>query len=353
MIVKNESEVIERCLGSLKDIIDYWVIVDTGSTDGTQDIIRKFLQDIPGELHERPWVDFGHNRNEALQFAKKKGDYLLFVDADEVLQMDNSFVLPHLNKDFYLMTVKIANDSKFARIALVNNALNWKWEGVIHEAILCPQAVTSEWLLGITNLCSLGGGARSKDPDKFLKDAQVLEKALEKDPENSRYVHYLAQTYFYAGKYDLSLKYYQKRVTMPGFDEDTFWAFLRIGMCQSCLKMPPEIIADSYLKAYHFRPTRAEPLYELAKLYRESGNPRLGYLISKLALTIPYPKEDTTVAASIYEYALLVEFCNCAKMSNRPDGELIEMYENLIGNPHLPESWREQVKAHLKLTKKL
>src|SRR3972149_8399584 len=77
MIVKNESKVIERCLKSVKPLIDYWVIVDTGSTDKTRQIISKFMSAIPGELHERPWVDFAHNRNEALHLAKGRGDYIL------------------------------------------------------------------------------------------------------------------------------------------------------------------------------------------------------------------------------------------------------------------------------------
>ena len=59
MIVKNESQVIRRCIDSVKDYISYWVIVDTGSTDGTQDLIKEIMTEynIPGELHERPWVD--------------------------------------------------------------------------------------------------------------------------------------------------------------------------------------------------------------------------------------------------------------------------------------------------------
>ena len=53
MIVKNESKVIERCLGSVKDFINYWVIVDTGSTDGTQQIIKNFMKDaVLNELYD-------------------------------------------------------------------------------------------------------------------------------------------------------------------------------------------------------------------------------------------------------------------------------------------------------------
>ena len=75
MIVKNEASVIRRCLASVRPIIDHWVIVDTGSTDGTQSIIREYLRDVPGELHERPWRDFASNRSEALQLARDRADY--------------------------------------------------------------------------------------------------------------------------------------------------------------------------------------------------------------------------------------------------------------------------------------
>jgi len=85
MIVKNETNIIHECLNSIHPHIDYWVIIDTGSTDGTQDLIRKFFEEkgIPGELHERPWVNFGHNRSEALALCDGKGDYAWMIDADD------------------------------------------------------------------------------------------------------------------------------------------------------------------------------------------------------------------------------------------------------------------------------
>src|ERR1700722_1191850 len=106
MIVKNEAPVIRRCLDSVRSIIDYWVIVDTGSSDGTQDIIRDHLKDLPGELHERPWRDFAHNRSEALTLARAHGDYSLIIDADDVLEIPEGFQLPDLTADSYVVDIK-------------------------------------------------------------------------------------------------------------------------------------------------------------------------------------------------------------------------------------------------------
>ena len=83
MIVKNETAVLKRSLGSVRGLVDSWCIVDTGSTDGTQDMVRELMADIPGELHERPWVDFAHNRSEALELSRPLGEYSLMLDADD------------------------------------------------------------------------------------------------------------------------------------------------------------------------------------------------------------------------------------------------------------------------------
>ena len=90
MIVKNESQVIKKCLESVKDYIHYWVICDTGSTDGTQQIIKEEMEryNIPGELHESEWKDFGTNRSESLALSKGKCDYRLIIDADDILEVE-------------------------------------------------------------------------------------------------------------------------------------------------------------------------------------------------------------------------------------------------------------------------
>ena len=99
MIVRNESRVIERCLESVRPLLSGWVIVDTGSTDDTIKKIQRSLSDIPGELHRREWVDFGHNRNEALTLARGIGTHLLLIDADMTVCAESP--LPQLTADAY------------------------------------------------------------------------------------------------------------------------------------------------------------------------------------------------------------------------------------------------------------
>jgi glycosyltransferase involved in cell wall biosynthesis len=88
MIVKNESRIIERCLKSVIDYIDYWIIHDTGSTDDTCKIIKNFFdqRNIDGKLVEVEWKDFGTNRTkvveQAINLLKHKNYYLLLLDAD-------------------------------------------------------------------------------------------------------------------------------------------------------------------------------------------------------------------------------------------------------------------------------
>ena len=87
MIVKNETANLDRCLRALAPYVSCWVIGDTGSTDGTQEFIKAFFaeRDVPGEIHEFPFVNFEQARNAALDCAYASPlayDYLLLADAD-------------------------------------------------------------------------------------------------------------------------------------------------------------------------------------------------------------------------------------------------------------------------------
>jgi glycosyltransferase involved in cell wall biosynthesis len=344
MIVKDEKDVIERCLASVKPFIDYWVIVDTGSTDGTQQVIKEFLKDVPGELYERPWLNFGHNRNEALQLAKFKADYVLIMDADDFLTYAQDFKFPALEKDGYHFIFDDCG-SNYYRTQLVNNHINWQWYGVLHEYLGSTESKSYEDLKGITYV-RYYDGARSKDPEKYLKDVQVLEDALKKEPGNLRYAFYLAESYRSAQLFEKAIEAYEKRVALGGWDEEVFWSLLQIGYLKELLEKPGKEIVDAYTKAFEFRPTRAEPLYHIARYFRNIGYFHAANVYALQGLSIPKPNDLLFVESWVYDYGLLFEYSIIAYW--------VEDYlaaqkasRDLLANPRLPENYRNCVISNL------
>jgi len=344
MIVKNECKVIERCLESVKPLIDYWIIVDTGSKDGTQEIIKKYMKDIPGELHERPWVNFAHNRNEALNLAKNKADYLLFIDADDKFEISPKYTRSKLDKDGYFIKINYSGSS-YDRIQLIRSNLDWHWGGDMHEALVSYKSQTFGKLEDVTMLI-IGGGARSRDPKKFEKDAKILEKALKKDPTNARNVFYLAQSYKDAGKLKKAIEVYEKRVAMGGWDQEVFWSLYQIAIMQETLEMPEEVINKSYTKAYNYRPSRAEPLFRLSSYYRRKENYLMGYLFAQYALNIKQPNDPLFVETWIYEHGLLLEHSICSYWIGRYD-ESFKSSTQLLSIKDLPQNIRECVNNNM------
>lgn len=348
MIVKNESDVIEKCLSSAKPLIDYWLIVDTGSTDGTQQIIREFMKDVPGELHERSWINFAHNRNEAMELAKSKGDYILFIDADEVFKYEPGFHFQKLDQDIYYFTLHQEKAADVLRPSLIKSALPWKWSGVLHESLNTGITTRSSFISSISTIVKTDApSGRSKDPQKYAKDAALLENALKDEPNNSRYVFYLAQSYMAAANYEKALENYEKRARMPSLDDqETFFAIYNVGQAHEKLGHHEKAL-ESYAKAFANRPNRAEPLYRSAVIYRKMGNPEMAFILVKHALTIPTPIENC-VEYTTYDYGILIEYANCALLThNWKEG--LEASSQLIKNSKLPADFKPQIANNIQI----
>jgi glycosyltransferase involved in cell wall biosynthesis len=349
MIVKNESRVIRRCLVSVKPIIDSWVIVDTGSTDGTQQIVQEFLHDIPGQLHERPWINFSHNRNEALAYAKNQGDYLLLIDADDELKWNSSCALPELQSDSYYISCLYGGNQESRFNILIKNGLDWKWQGVVHERLVSKQAQSSAFIDGVILLINQEGDRSGGDLKmKNLRDARLLEEALRQDPENRENVFLLAMCYDRADENELALRSYERRAVMGGSELEVYASLYRTGVLQEQLGMEPERFLKSYSDAYRFRPTRAEPLFRIAHLLIGKKLYFLGYLITRFGLSNPLKNDYFYSESHVYSYGLLTQFAECAHNVGRYD-EAIKAMHQLIKIPDLPKTLRESIEQILDL----
>jgi glycosyltransferase involved in cell wall biosynthesis len=308
MIVKNEASVIRRCLDSVMPVIDHWVIVDTGSTDGTQQIIRDHLHQLPGTLYERPWRDFAHNRSEALALARTCADYTLIIDADDTLEQSPDFNFRALSADAYAFEIRDP-PMLYHRTQLVRNRLNWFYRGVLHEFVMSNEA--NQTVTAPVGIRRNHDGARRKEPSWFLRDIEVLERALqtEQDPYLvARYSFYLAQSYRDARIPQKAIDCYLRRATLGQWEEEVFFSLYQAGKLMETLNYNDDEVLDVYRRAFSAVPSRIESLHAASRLCRIRQRYEEGFEFAKLGLNKPVPPYAMFVENWIYETGLLDEY---------------------------------------------
>ena len=348
MIVKNEAPVIARCLENVRPLIDAWVIVDTGSEDGTQDIIRTVMADIPGELHERPWKNFGHNRSEAVALCAGKADYILTIDADETLERDPGFRWGALAADSYLL-LKRRGARQYRAENVLRTDRNWRWEGVVHEYPVSDLAQYRSALDGLV-IVSPREGARARDAQTYRRDALMLEQALLENPDDARSVFYLAQSYRDADDYDLALRHYHARVDMGGWREEVYVALYEIARCMQRRGDDWADCQQAYLRAYNHSPFRAEPLFRIGMAYAYKKEWSLAWLFLSRAAQMPEPHDDALfVERDAYGWSAKLEAAVAAYWIGTHE-EAIALNEAVIAMADTPDHIRARSEHNLALS---
>jgi glycosyltransferase involved in cell wall biosynthesis len=347
MIVRNEAHIVHEVLETVAPYITSWVIVDTGSDDGTQDVVRNYMANlgIPGELHERPWRDFGRNRSEALDLAQRHGDYIWVIDADDLVVGTPDF--SNLSSDAYLLQYGGPASLRYWRRQLFRDGMPWRYEGVVHEFAVCDDAWVQSRVEGDYYIDSRRVGARNLDQQKYARDRDLLLLDVARYPDNARSVFYLARSYYDMGEYENAREWFQRRADMGGWEEEVFYALYQAAEAMSKLDAPWPETQDAYLRAWEYRPTRAEALFAIAQRYRLDQRYSLGYLFAQRAAAIPLPEGDELfVHSDVYAWHALDEQAVCAYWIGEYT-DAIALCRRLLAGCDAPEAERERIIANL------
>ena len=333
-ICKNEAHVILRMLNSIKSITDLIVVNDTGSTDGTQEIIRKFGEEnnIPTYVFERAFDNFENSRNHAMEKLKDVAKDLnldfskvwgWWIDCDEILEVDSNFDKSKIDKDLYMINTFIGS-MKYTRNTFFKISLPFRWWGPVHEFIVCDQQnITSGLMEGLSVKVHMDGGSwKGNIADKYKKHSAILEDYIDNKDRNARWVFYTAQSYHDSASLQdnrpeneerlrRALKYYRERVNRnDGYEEERFYSQFRIGTISKALELPWNETHQELLKAYSMDPLRAEPIKAIIDYYLTVGEWNMAYLYSKFAKVNfhgknPYPTRLLFVDESLYVWRFL------------------------------------------------
>lgn len=338
MIVRNEAAVLERCIESVRGLIDTWSICDTGSTDGTPELVELLLADVPGRLHHRPWVDFGHNRSEAIRLARPHGDYLLLLDADMTVSFSPGCA-NELTAPSYLL--RYDGDFEYWQKLLVSTEFDWHYVGSTHEYVMSPQTDEEQKLDDIVVRHHEDGGSRA---DKFVRDLELLVRDLDAHPDDVRTLFYLAQTLCDLGRTRTAVELYERRAALGGWSEEVYYALYRAGSLRVEHGEVESALA-TLLRAWELRPTRGEALYAAAALLRERGLYRAAHALVGVGLNLKRPDDTLFIERWVYDWGFLFEFAITAYWTGDIDGAR-DACDRLLTRDDLPEAHRAQVVAN-------
>jgi len=307
---KNEATTIKRMLESCYKYIDYYVIQDNGSTDGTPEIVEDFFKDknIPGYIYkcEEGWVGFGWNRDHLLQKCQSTDhgcDWIIKMDCDETLEIDNDFdwgVFDDKNLHAFHVTA-IQSGTLYQRAWIWNARLKWKFNhDTAHETIeLVTENIGANFRRynlprSFRHIGHFSDGESWKVPTKYVSDALKLEEKLIRENTMLSDLYH----FWYIGKsyYDgfrekaLPLKEshnkemarrcifnftefinhthnFNQTGRADRLDEMAYYAMMLIGNCYNFLEENDQAIYFLE-KAEEFCPLRNEHLVNLAAIYQ-------------------------------------------------------------------------------------
>lgn len=303
IMIKNESNLLSRCLTSMLPLVDAVAITDTGSTDNSLHVVNSTLpKSLPLDIEIHPWQNFGYNRTEGLKqtrrFVERLGwplhqTYILLIDADMVLRYNDTFHVDQFKRflpccDNWLVE-QVNINIRYFNTRIIRASIPFVVIGRTHEYYSGPGAevvgkIDQIWIDDLSD-----GNNKS---DKFQRDEKLLLQDLEDNPKNARAMFYLAETYRHQQHFEKALEYYQKHQAMGSWEEEQWYSIYCVGLCYELMKDWNKAVS-AFLAAYQRRPTRMEPIFHVAQYYHSINQQQLAYIFFELCARCNYPEGDT------------------------------------------------------------
>lgn len=297
LIVKNEEKILKRCLKPVSEFADEIIIVDTGSTDKTVEIAKQFTP----QVYNFTWNNnFSEARNYS--FAKANGKYIMWLDADDVINNENvtkiNQLKNHLTADTYMAKYKIMDKNnhivmEFFRERIVKNCQNAKWNGFLHETIT-PFGVIEYTDFSITHQKQFG-----KDPKRNLK---IYQHHIKNGTVlNTRELYYYSKELFYNQYYSKCITTLKKFLKAKNqFYANTLDATLTLSKCFE-LKNENQKALKTLLSALANISPTSEYVCEIGDIFLRLNNINMAITYYNFALTLP-PQDTQGVFVNLDYY---------------------------------------------------
>lgn len=296
VMVKNGGDLFKKMLEHNLQFIDRWTILDTGSTDGTQDAVRTIMKDKKGILIEEEFINFRESRNRSIRLAGQFCKFNVILDDTYMLRGDLRKFLLEVRDDVMTDSFSLmirSDDVEYGSNRITKSMNNIKYESKIHEIL--------QEYKNINVLVPITDAHIVDETDEYMRvrtyqrkqmDIELLNEMVEEEPDNPRHLYYLAQTYSLLQQYDKAADYFMQRVNhfKEGFIQEKVDACFELArLCNFKLNIPWEKCEELYLKAHELDNTRPDSLYFIGLHYYAENNLTSAYNYLKRAFEIGYP----------------------------------------------------------------
>jgi tetratricopeptide (TPR) repeat protein len=365
MIVRDESQVIERCLDSVLPWIDSWAIVDTGSVDSTVSLIQKKLSHLPGKIVVQNWTDdFAYHRNHALvaartvaQISASLGESsALFIDADEHLRVTCSADFDaSIQSGDVIAWWTDDNGWRSKKYGLVPLELSILWQGQIHEQLHITNSSVPYAPIQSAHIIYGSDGARRRRTNAYEHDLQMLSDKIESCVQKQyTQLFYKGRTLEALERFDAAAVAFREAADVALDRPDEHWQSLW-GMARALdqANRLPEA-REAYRSAYFFDQSRAEPLLGLARFASAQGQYNEALTLSNAALALPEPSNTAMFDSSAYGWRAVDLYASAAlELELREDLEYaLAAYRRLRSANRIPSHKSEHIEWNISVIQK-
>ncbi len=257
-----------------------------------------------------------------------------------------------LTADVYHLKVE-DGEVRYDRGQIFKADESFYYQGVLHEFLTSSKPIVNSLLAGLRYVRHGDGSTWGKRDvasikAKFKRDAFTLMNALVEEPDNARYVFYLAQSWRDAGELEASIKEYERVATMKGWEEERWFSLYQAACLRQSLAQPQPIVIDAYLRAYEFRPSRLESMWALGRYLQTIGRFRTCYHLLKPFVTssVQMTTDRLYVDPQVYTWKLADVFADSAYYSGDV-GLAYQINMRLVDHPGIPPEIRTRIKNNI------
>ena len=315
IMVKNGGAIFERVLTENLPIIDRWTVLDTGSTDGTQDVVRRVLAGKKGQLIEEPFLNFRDSRNRCLELAGQSCKYTLMLDDTYAVRGDLRSFLRDVRSDQYANSFSLlilSDDTEYYSNRVLKAACELRYIYTIHEviqpkdnvAVVIPKEAATIFDYRVDYM-------EKRTMDRKRYDLDRLFEMREEDPTNPRHLYYLGQTYNLLENWESAAKYFELRATstLEGFKQEAVDSWFELARLYNFkLGKPWTLCEETYKKAYDLDPSRPDSLYFIGIHYLLEGQTAVAFDYFKRGFLLGYPVHAQFSLKPTLSYYFLPKF---------------------------------------------